>query len=64
MLACHRAPPQLVDQFFNDSTGEGEHARGPWNEGDRNRVRELPLHDLICGTERKEVFLVVSLRGL
>src|SRR4029079_4639233 len=29
--------PQLVDQFFNDSTGEGDHgevdARGPWNEG-------------------------------
>ena len=30
--------PQLVDQFFNDSTGEGDHgevdARGPWNEGE------------------------------
>src|ERR1700749_747762 len=30
--------PKLVDQFFNDSTGEGEHgevdARGPWNEGE------------------------------
>jgi manganese catalase len=29
--------PELVDQFFNDSTGEGEQgevdARGPWNEG-------------------------------
>jgi Mn-containing catalase len=29
--------PTLVDQFFNDSTGEGDHgevdARGPWNEG-------------------------------
>ena len=29
--------PGLVDQFFNDSTGEGEEgeidARGPWNEG-------------------------------
>src|SRR6202048_1547033 len=29
--------PKLVDQFFNDSTGEGDHgevdARGPWNEG-------------------------------
>jgi Mn-containing catalase len=29
--------PGLVDQFFNDSTGEGEDgeidARGPWNEG-------------------------------
>src|SRR5687768_12146116 len=30
--------PQLVDQYFNDSTGEGDHgevdARGPWNEGE------------------------------
>jgi Mn-containing catalase len=29
--------PKLVDQFFNDSTGEGDYgdldARGPWNEG-------------------------------
>ena len=29
--------PKLVDQFFNDSTGEGDQgeidARGPWNEG-------------------------------
>ena len=29
--------PKLVDQFFNDSTGDGEYgevdARGPWNEG-------------------------------
>ena len=29
--------PGLVDQFFNDSTGTGEHGeidtRGPWNEG-------------------------------
>src|SRR5687768_9139391 len=35
--------PGLVDQFFNDSTGEGEDgeidARGPWNEGgDWDRV--------------------------
>jgi len=35
--------PGLVDQFFNDSTGEGEDgevdARGPWNEGgDWSRV--------------------------
>ena len=30
--------PGLVDQYFNDSTGEGENgekdARGPWNQGD------------------------------
>lgn len=30
--------PRLVNQYFNESTGEGQHgevdARGPWNEGD------------------------------
>jgi Mn-containing catalase len=30
--------PKLVDQFFNDSTGEGDYgevdARGPWNQGE------------------------------
>ncbi|MDR6759510.1 Mn-containing catalase [Mycoplana sp. BE70] len=29
---------KLADQFFNDSTGEGDHGevdmRGPWNEGE------------------------------
>ena len=38
--------PQLVDQFFNDSTGEGDHgevdARGPWNEGEPWEFVELP----------------------
>ncbi len=39
--------PELVDQFFNDSTGEGEQgevdARGPWNEGEPWRFIELPV---------------------
>ena len=38
--------PGLVDQFFNDSTGEGDHgeidARGPWNEGDDWEFVEAP----------------------
>ncbi len=38
--------PELVDQFFNDSTGEGEQgevdARGPWNEGEPWHFIELP----------------------
>jgi Mn-containing catalase len=38
--------PQLVDQFFNDSTGEGEHGevdtRGPWNEGGPWQFVESP----------------------
>jgi Mn-containing catalase len=36
----------LVDQFFNDSTGEGDHgeidARGPWNEGEPWEFVESP----------------------
>jgi Mn-containing catalase len=38
--------PKLVDQFFNDSTGEGDHgevdARGPWNEGEPWEFVEAP----------------------
>lgn len=38
--------PGLVDEYFNDSTGEGDQgetdSRGPWNEGGAWRVRELP----------------------
>ncbi len=38
--------PKLVDQFFNDSTGEGDHGevdvRGPWNEGDPWEFVEAP----------------------
>src|ERR1700727_2089230 len=45
---------KLVDQFFNDSTGEGAHgeidARGPWNEGEPWEFVESPaiadLNDL------------------
>jgi Mn-containing catalase len=36
----------LVDQFFNDSTGEGDHGevdtRGPWNEGEPWQFIESP----------------------
>jgi Mn-containing catalase len=39
--------PGLVDQFFNDSTGEGEQgevdARGPWNEGEPWHFIESPV---------------------
>ena len=38
--------PGLVDQFFNDSTGEGDHGeidgRGPWNEGEPWEFVEAP----------------------
>jgi Mn-containing catalase len=37
--------PVLVDQYFNDSTGEGDEgetdARGPWNEGGNWQIVEL-----------------------
>jgi Mn-containing catalase len=46
--------PGLVDQFFNDSTGEGDHGevdgRGPWNEGEAWEYVEAPafqnMHEL------------------
>jgi Mn-containing catalase len=38
--------PGLVDQYFNDSTGSGEHGeidtRGPWNQGDPWRFVDSP----------------------
>ena len=38
--------PEIVDQFYNDSTGEGDDgeidARGPWNEGDGWEFVEAP----------------------
>jgi Mn-containing catalase len=48
--------PKLVDQFFNDSTGEGDHgevdARGPWNEGEPWEYVESPaFQDLAAGTD-------------
>lgn len=39
--------PGLVDQYFNDSTGQGEDgemdARGPWNQGDDWEFVESPV---------------------
>jgi Mn-containing catalase len=38
--------PDIVDQFFNDSTGEGDDGetdeRGPWNQGDGIQFIEAP----------------------
>lgn len=49
--------PGLVDEYFNDSTGEGDEgetdARGPWNEGgDWKIVEQLQLEK---GVENLEV---------
>ena len=44
----------LVDQFFNDSTGQGDHGeidtRGPWNEGKRMGVHRSRRRSMISGT--------------
>jgi len=48
--------PDVVDQYFNDSTGKGEmgeDVRGPWNEGDRWRFVEAPaFQELRAGAAR------------
>jgi Mn-containing catalase len=48
--------PVLVDQYFNDSTGEGDEgetdARGPWNEGGDWQIVEIP--DLKEGVKNLE----------
>ena len=47
-LSVGKIPPTpgLVDQYFNDSTGQGEDGaidtRGPWNEGDGWQFVEAP----------------------
>src|SRR5262249_52970000 len=46
--------PKLVDQFFNDSTGEGDHGeidtRGPWNEGEPWEFVESPALQELNGS--------------
>jgi Mn-containing catalase len=47
--------PKLVDQFFNDSTGEGDHGeidtRGPWNEGEPWEFVESPVLQDVGGAD-------------
>jgi Mn-containing catalase len=49
--------PGLVDQFFNDSTGEGDlgevDTRGPWNEGEPWEFVEAPAFQDISGGGKK-----------
>ena len=52
--------PKLVDQYFNDSTGEGDHgevdARGPWNKGDPWEYVESPaFQDLGVETDAPSI---------
>jgi Mn-containing catalase len=50
---------KLVDQFFNDSTGEGDHGeidtRGPWNEGGKWEFVESPALADANGLEDSDV---------
>ncbi|ARO29103.1 manganese catalase protein [Rhizobium sp. NXC14] len=47
--------PGLVDQFFNDSTGEGDlgevDVRGPWNEGEPWKFVEAPAFQGFKGAD-------------
>jgi Mn-containing catalase len=57
--------PQLVDQYFNDSTGEGDHgeidARGPWNEGEPWEYVEAPaFQDLAQDGENPSIHAASS----
>jgi Mn-containing catalase len=46
--------PNIVNQYFNDSTGEGDDgdmdARGPWNEGDGIRLVQAPAQQIAAAT--------------
>src|SRR6201988_3971176 len=54
--------PGLVDQFFNDSTGEGDYgevdARGPWNEAGAWQLVEAPaFQDLnVADTDSPSIY--------
>jgi Mn-containing catalase len=50
--------PKLVDQYFNDSTGEGDQgevdSRGPWNEGDSWIYVEAPAFQDLRGVDEED----------
>ena len=57
--------PGLVNQYFNDSTGQGEDgeldARGPWNQGDDWQFVESPVvKQAANGDSREEIVAVHS----
>jgi Mn-containing catalase len=50
--------PELVDQFFNDSTGGGDHGevdvRGPWNQGEPWVYVEAPAFQHFNGDDESD----------
>jgi len=49
--------PEIVDQFFNDSTGTGDYGetdvRGPWNEGDGMKFVQSPAQPIAQATQEE-----------
>jgi Mn-containing catalase len=49
--------PEIVNQFFNDSTGTGDDGeidtRGPWNEGDGFHIVEAPARRVAEATQEE-----------
>lgn len=58
--------PDIVNQYFNDSTGTGDEgerdARGPWNEGDGMHIIEAPARGVAEATEQ-EIHREISRAG-
>ena len=56
--------PKLVDQYFNDSTGEGDHgevdSRGPWNEGKPWEYVEAPAFQDLPDAEAPSIYATSS----
>jgi Mn-containing catalase len=56
--------PKLVDQYFNDSTGEGDHgevdSRGPWNEGKPWEYVEAPAFQDLPDAEAPSIHAASS----
>ena len=56
--------PKLVDQYFNDSTGEGDHgevdSRGPWNEGKPWEYVEAPAFQDLPDAEAPSIHATSS----
>ena len=58
----------LVDQYFNDFTGEGEHgeidATGPWNEGGDLEIVEAPAFQEWNGKSDRPAYRIGSVRRI
>lgn len=57
-IGTHQPTPNLVNKYFNDSTGTGDHgerdARGPWNQSDGMEIVETPAFQGIQNRTRSQ----------